>query len=83
MNHRKTRKRCEICSTLTIKTPDGHDVFWCFYSLLWTYFTPFSSVSIVHFEQVITMSTKSDNDAIINKYDKERGITEISDKGTQ
>ena len=57
--------------------------FWCFYSLLWTCLTPFSSVSIVHFEQVITMSTKSDNDGIINKYDKERGITEISDKGTQ
>ena len=26
--------------------------FWCFYWKLWTYFTPFSSVSIVEFEQV-------------------------------
>ena len=26
--------------------------FCCFYSYLWTYFTPFSSVSIVNFEQV-------------------------------
>ena len=26
--------------------------FWCFYCFLWTYFTPFPSVSIVHFEQV-------------------------------
>ena len=25
--------------------------FWCFYCWLWTYFTPFSSVSIVDFEQ--------------------------------
>ena len=26
--------------------------FWCFYCSLWTYFTPFSSVLIVDFEQV-------------------------------
>ena len=26
--------------------------FWCFFCLLWTYFTPFPSVSIVKFEQV-------------------------------
>ena len=26
--------------------------FWCFYCQLWTYSTPFSSVSIVDFEQV-------------------------------
>ena len=26
--------------------------FWCFYCYLWTYLTPFSSVSIVDFEQV-------------------------------
>ena len=26
--------------------------FWCFYYELWTYFTPFSSVPIVNFEQV-------------------------------
>ena len=40
VNYRNTRKRCEICSKLTIKTPER------------TYFTPFSSVSIVAFEQV-------------------------------
>ena len=26
--------------------------FWCLYFLLWTYFTPFSCVSVVDFEQV-------------------------------
>ena len=26
--------------------------FWCLYRLLWTYFTSYSSVSIVNFEQV-------------------------------
>ena len=26
--------------------------FWCFYCQLWTYFTPFSSVSVVDFKQV-------------------------------
>ena len=37
VNNRNTRRRCEICSKLTIKTP---------------YFTPRSSVFIVNFEQV-------------------------------
>ena len=27
--------------------------FWCFHCKLWTYFTPFSSVSIVNFQHVI------------------------------
>ena len=39
VNNRNTGKRCEICSKLTIKTP------------LLSYFPPFSSVSIVDFEQ--------------------------------
>ena len=37
--------------------------FWRFYCSLWTYFTPFSSVSIVHFEQANVswaISMKSD-----------------------
>ena len=38
---KNTRKRCEICSKLTIKTTERR--------YLWTYFTPFSSVSIVDF----------------------------------
>ena len=52
--NRNTRTRCEIFSKLTIKalrrTPMAS--FWCFYCLLETYFTPYSSVSIVNFEQV-------------------------------
>ena len=39
VNIRNTRKRCETCSKLTIKTPD------CLH-------TPFSSVCIFDFEQV-------------------------------
>ena len=31
--------------------------FWCLYCLLWTYFTPCSSASIVNFEQVNTSCT--------------------------
>ena len=43
-----TRKRCEICSKLTIKTPNG-TTFIVLVSLLlsWTYFTPWSSFSIL------------------------------------
>ena len=40
VNNRNTRTRCEIWSKLTIKTPERR------------YFTPFSSVFIVNFEQV-------------------------------
>ena len=40
---RNTRKRCEICTNLTIKTTE---------QCHWTYFTPFSTVSVVDFEQV-------------------------------
>ena len=43
VSNRNTRKRCEICSKLTIKIPERK-----------TYFTPFSSVSIVNVEQVNT-----------------------------
>ena len=44
-----TRTRYEICSKLTIKTPERRHWLYCW---LWTYFTPCSSVSIVNFEQV-------------------------------
>ena len=30
--------------------------FWCLYCWLWAYFTPFSSVSIVDFEQMLAGS---------------------------
>ena len=38
------------CSKLTIKTPLAS--FWYLYCQLWTYFTPYCSVSVVNFEQV-------------------------------
>ena len=43
-SNRNIRKRCEICSKLTLKTPEWHQ--------LWTYFTPFFLVSLADFEQV-------------------------------
>ena len=54
VSNRNTSEKCKICSKLTIKTPKWHHwgssgVFFC---LLWTYFTPFPSISIVGFEQV-------------------------------
>ena len=42
VNNGNTRARCEICSKLTIKTPDL------------SYFKPCTSVSIVNFEKVNT-----------------------------
>ena len=48
--NRKTKKKCEICSNLTIKTPERRH--GCFYCYLRRHFTPFSSVFIVKFEQV-------------------------------
>ena len=53
VNNRNTRKRCKICSKLTKKTPEQH----CLHSVafivnFFNYFLPFSSVSIVDFEQV-------------------------------
>ena len=55
VNNRTTRKRCEICSSLTIKTPERRQWcrVWVSKCYLWTYFTPFSSFSILDFEQVI------------------------------
>ena len=46
LNKRYTRKRCEICSKLTIKTPERRQ--W----KLWKYFKPFSSVFTFDFDQV-------------------------------
>ena len=47
VKNRNTRKRSEICSKLTIKSTERRQRrrFYC-------YFTPFSSVSIIDFEQV-------------------------------
>ena len=53
VDHRNTRKRCETCSKLTIKTGImSLTSFWWLYCQLWKYFTSFSRVPIVYFEQV-------------------------------
>ena len=44
VKNKNTKKRYEICLKLTIKTPERRQ--------LWTYFSPFSNVSIVDFEQI-------------------------------
>ena len=51
----KSRTRSEICSKLTIKTPERRQCrrFGVFTVNFLTYFTPCSSVSIVNFEHVI------------------------------
>ena len=52
-NNRNNRKRCEIYSKLRIKTPERRH--WRLFGVFIvdvTYFTPFSSVPIVDFEQV-------------------------------
>ena len=47
INDRDTRKTCEICSKLTIKTTER-----LLYCELRTYFTPSSSASIADFELI-------------------------------
>ena len=53
INNRKARKKCEICSKLTINTPERRRrraSLWCFYCEFLTYFKAFSNVSVVEFE---------------------------------
>ena len=53
MNNSNTRKRCEICSKLTIKSPQRRStVFFANYDYVPYLFTPFSSISTLGFEQV-------------------------------
>ena len=52
VNNRNTRKRCEICSKLTIKTPERRQWRLMFSLLTLNMFHIFSIVSIVDFEQV-------------------------------
>ena len=53
VNNSNTRKRCEICSKLTIKSPQRRStVFIVNFEHISHLFTPFSSVSTVGFEQV-------------------------------
>ena len=55
VNNRNTSSRCEICSKLSIKTPG---VVLVSLLLTWTYFTPWSNVSIVNFEHIIAIWDK-------------------------
>ena len=51
-NNKNTKKRCEICLKLRIKTPEWRQlVVLVFLFLIWKYFTPSSSLSIVDLEQ--------------------------------
>ena len=53
MNNSNPRKRCEICSKLTIKSPQRRfTVFIVNFEHISYLFTPFSIVSTVGFEQV-------------------------------
>ena len=50
VSNRNNRTRWEICQKLTIKTAERETLnasLWCLYCYLRTYFTPFSSVSIL------------------------------------
>ena len=51
-NNRNTRTRCEICSELTIKTPERH--YWCRSSVFIVNFE-----HILHLVQVFLLSTLS------------------------
>ena len=73
VNNKNSRKRYEICSKLTIKTPERRQ--WrrsgVYIVKLWTYFTPFFSVSIVNFEQanvswVVPIHKKNDRQCLEN-----------------
>ena len=67
VSNRNTRTRCEICSKLTLKTPERRP--W-----LWTCFTPCSSVSVVNLEHMPTgngciINASSCSDVVIPYYD--------------
>ena len=52
-HNRNTKRRREICSNLTIKTPEWrHQARYNVFIVNFTYFTRYSSVFIVNFEQV-------------------------------
>ena len=51
VSNRNTKTRCEMCSKLTIKTPELRNGVLIIQ--FWTYFTPCSNVSIVNFEHAI------------------------------
>ena len=52
VNNRNTKKRCKICSKLTIKTPEQGQWRCSGVSIVNLNFTPFSSVCIVDLEEM-------------------------------
>ena len=52
VSNRNTRKRYEKCSKLTKKCQNDVNDLVLVFLFFWTYFTPFSSVSVFDFEQV-------------------------------
>ena len=53
VDDRSTRKRCQICSKLTIKTSERRQWrLFCLYFGLWGYFIPFYIAFFVYLEQV-------------------------------
>ena len=54
VSNRKTRKKEWNMFTVNNKNtrPTSMTSFWCFYCWFWTYLVPFSSASIIDFEQV-------------------------------
>ena len=50
VNNSNTRKGCEICSKLTIKSPQRRSTVFINFEHISYLFTPFSSVSTVGFE---------------------------------
>ena len=89
VNNRNTRRRCEICSKFTIKTPEWR--YWRRFGfftvnfehishlvLVFLFFTPCSSVSIFNFEQVIAGWVRSWRDYTDLMYVQDVKITLFS-----
>ena len=61
------KKKCEICSELTIRKPDINDLILVFLFLTQNIFHTFFSVFIVDFEQVNVSWIKSPHRACFSK----------------
>ena len=78
--------RCEICTKLTIKTPERRlALFWCLCCQLWAYFTPWLSVSIVNIEQVSAGWVASWNVQMSNKINRRicKSLSDVDKKYTR
>ena len=58
VSNRNTRTRWKVCSKLTLKIPERRHWHRSGIFIVWSYFTPCSSVSIVNFEYVIVLHGK-------------------------